>query len=45
MTELEAAWAAVHEHTPGSWCVGQPGYEEGYDQWSMDAFDPSETGR
>ena len=40
--DLEAAWAALHENTPEGWYVGQPGYAERYNQWSMYAFDPSE---
>ena len=40
---LEAAWAAVHKNTPDGWYVGRPGFEERYNQWSMYAFDPSET--
>jgi hypothetical protein len=40
---LKAAWAAVHENTPEGWYVGRPGFEERYNQWSMYAFDPSET--
>ena len=43
MTDLEAAWAAVHDATPPGWYVGRPGFEERYNQWSMRAFDPSET--
>ena len=42
MTDLEAAWDAVHENMPESWYVGRPGIEERYGQWSMYAFDPSE---
>ncbi len=40
---LVAAWDAVHENTPVGWYVGKPGYEDRYQQWSMYAFDPSET--
>ena len=39
---LHAAWVAVTANTPGGWFVGQPGYEDRYQQWSMFAFDPSE---
>ena len=42
MTDLEAAWYAVHDNTPEGWYVGRPGYEERYHQSSMYAFDPSE---
>ena len=42
MTDLEAAWDAVHENTPEGWYVGRPGYEERYGQWSMYAIDPSD---
>ena len=42
MTDLEAAWAAVHENTPEGWYVGKPVIEERYGQWSMYAFDSSE---
>ena len=42
MTDLEAAWNAVHDNTPEGWYVGRPGYEERYHQSSMYAFDPSE---
>ncbi len=41
-SDLDAAWAAVHDNTPDGWYVGRPGYEERYRQWSMDAFDTSE---
>jgi len=37
-----AAQAAVQEHTPPGWYVGQPGYEERYHQRSMHAFDTTE---
>ena len=40
---LAAAWDEIHEHTPPGWFVGQPGYEERYRQWSMFAFDTTET--
>jgi hypothetical protein len=40
--ELAAAWDAVHENTPAGWCVGRPGFEERYNQWSMYAFDTTE---
>ena len=39
---FSAAWAVIHENTPEGWCVGGPGYEGRYRQWSMYAFDPSE---
>jgi hypothetical protein len=42
MTELYAAQAAVHKNTPPGWYVGQPGYEERYQAWSMHAFDTTE---
>jgi hypothetical protein len=41
--DLAAAWAAVHDATPDGWYVGRPGFEERYNQWSMYAFDASET--
>jgi len=34
MTGLQAAWAAIHEHTPEGWYVGRLGYQERYRQWS-----------
>jgi len=43
MSDLYAAQAAVREHTPPGWYVGQPGYEERHRQWSMYAFDTTET--
>ena len=41
--DLAAAWADVRANAPEGWYVSQPGYEERYRQWSMYAFDPSET--
>ena len=43
MTDLEAAWAAVHDDTPEGWYVGQPMEHPELDEWSHFAFDPSET--
>ena len=43
MSDLCAAQAAVHQNIPPGWYVGQPGYEERYRQWSMYAFDTTET--
>ena len=43
MTDLEAAWSAVHDDTPEGWQIGKPDFEERFNQWSMYAFDPSET--
>ena len=43
MTELEAAWAAVHEDTPEGRSVGQPIEHPERAEWSQYAFDPSET--
>jgi hypothetical protein len=42
MADLEAAWAAVHEHAPEGWYVGQPMEHPERQEWSMYAFDPSE---
>ena len=41
MTDLEAAWATVHDNTPDGWYVGQPEHPE-RNEWSQFAFDPSE---
>ena len=43
MTALEAAWAAVHEHTRDGWYVGKPMLHPERNEWSQFAFDPSET--
>jgi hypothetical protein len=43
MTDLEAAWAAVHENKPAGWYVGQPMAHPERSEWSQYAFDPSET--
>ena len=43
MTDLEAAWSAVHENTPDGWYVGQPMEHPERNEWSQFAFDPSET--
>ena len=43
MSNLYAGQAAVHEHTPPDSYVGQRGYEERHGQWSMHAFDTTET--
>ena len=42
MTDLEAAWDAIHENTPEGWYVGQPIEHPERNGWSMFAFDPSE---
>ena len=43
MTDLEAAWAAVHDNTPEGWYVGKPMLHPERNEWSQFAFDPSET--
>jgi len=40
---LAAAWDEIHDNTSPGWYVGQPGYEERHRQWSMHAFDMTET--
>ena len=40
---IAAAWSAVHENTPDGWYVGQPMEHPERNEWSMYAFDPSET--
>ena len=45
MSELEEAWSAVHDATPGGWHVGRPTYYDGRRQWHQYAFDPSERPR
>ena len=40
---LRAARDAVHENTPPGRYVGRPGFVERYSQWSLYAFDQSET--
>ena len=42
MTEIEAAWAAVHDATPEGWHVGRPMEHPERNGWAMYAFDPSE---
>jgi hypothetical protein len=37
--DLEAAWAAVHDATPGGWYVGRPSYHDERHEWAMYAFD------
>ena len=41
--DLAAAWAAVHEATPEGGYVGRPMEHPERNEWSMFAFDPSET--
>ena len=43
MTDLEAAWAAVHENTPKDWYVGKPMEHPERNEWSPFACDPSKT--
>ncbi len=45
MTDLEAAWNAVHDATPAGWYVGRPSYYDERRQWVQYAFDPSERPR
>lgn len=43
MTDIEAAWDAIHDATPPSWFVGRPAFEERRSPpWSQYAFDPDE---
>ncbi len=42
MTDLAAAWDALHEATPAGWHVGRPSYHDERREWLMYAFDPSE---
>ena len=42
MTDLEAAWAAVHANTPEGWYVRPPMEHPEHNEWSQYAFDPSE---
>ncbi len=42
MTDLAAAWDALHEATPAGWYVGRPSYHDERREWLMYAFDPSE---
>ena len=43
MTDLAAAWDAVHDATPEDWYVGRPYYGERHDRWEQYAYDQSET--
>ena len=43
MTDLEAAWAAVHEHTPEDCYARRPYFNERQDRWEEYAYDQSET--
>jgi hypothetical protein len=43
MTDLEAAWAAVHENTLVGWYVGRPMEHPERNEWSQFAFDTTET--
>lgn len=45
MTDLEGAWADVHDATPSGWYVGRPTYHERYGHWEQYAYDPSERPR
>ncbi len=45
LTDLEAAWNAVHDATPAGWHVGRPSYHNERDEWLMYAFDPSERAK
>ena len=42
-TNLEAAWAAVHDATPEDWYVGRPYFDDGHSRREQYAFDASET--
>lgn len=42
MSELEAAWNAVHDAKPDGWFVGRPTPHPEAREWVMYAFDPRE---
>ncbi len=42
MTELKAAWDAIHAAWPAGWYVGRPSYHAERRQCHQYAFDPSE---
>jgi hypothetical protein len=42
MTDLDVAWAAVHDALPASWTVGRPSYHDDRCERLLYAFDPSE---
>ncbi len=42
MSELDAAWEAVHAALPVGWYVGRPSYHDERDEWLQYAFHPSE---
>jgi hypothetical protein len=43
LARLAAAWDAVHDATPEGWYVGRPMEHPERNEWSMFAFDRSET--
>ena len=42
MTDLEAAWSAVHENTPDCWHVGRPMEHPERNEWSQFVYDTNE---
>ena len=42
MTDLEAAWDAVHAALAAGWYVGRLSYHDERDEWLTYAFDPTE---
>jgi hypothetical protein len=44
MTDLEAAWEAVHSATPAGWFVGRPGQRHG-GQWAIYGYDTREKAK
>ena len=44
-TDLEDAWADVHDAKPPGWFVGRPFYHERHHAWEQYAFDPAERAR
>ena len=42
MTDLEAAWDALHAATPPGWVVGRPSFHVERNENHQHAFDPSE---
>jgi len=45
MTDLEAAWDAVHDATPPGWYIGHPGYNDALKVWEQYAYIPAESRR
>ncbi len=42
MTDLDEAWAELHDATPTGWYVGTPSYHVERREWSQYAFDTRE---